>query len=40
MTPYSKPRAPHNLTRTHTQIQAAIAPADPVEAAGGARACA
>jgi hypothetical protein len=40
MTLHSKPREPHDPTRTHTQIQAAIALADLVEAAGAARACA
>ncbi|HZL15599.1 MAG TPA: hypothetical protein VFC97_05800 [Verrucomicrobiae bacterium] len=40
MTPHSKPRERHVLARTHTQFPAAIAPADPVEAAGAARACA
>jgi hypothetical protein len=41
MTPDSKPREPDDLTRTSPQVlKMTIAPADPVELSGAARACA
>jgi hypothetical protein len=41
MMPDSKPREPDDLTWTKPQVlEMTIVPADPVEAAGAARACA